>query len=117
MHLRLILLGVLFLFSITSFSQSWLDSLVEKGKQISGMDSCREYSDYTCQQLESSSYNVEVWYSPSNWGDSSTYLGRSNSLSGCSRMAYASANEKNRKVDDYICCLITDTSSCAEKHR
>ena len=61
MHLRLILLGVLFLFSITSFSQSWLDSLVEKGKQISGMDSCREYSDYTCQQLESYSYKVEVW--------------------------------------------------------
>ena len=26
-------------------------------------------------------------------------------------------NFRNKKLDDYICCLVTKTSNCAEKHR
>lgn len=76
-------------------------------------DSCRSYSDYTCSELENSSYEVYVWYSPSEWGDDPTYLGTSGTLSGCRSMA----NNTYRKIDDYICCLKTKSSSCAEKHR
>ena len=105
-------------------AQSFWDQLadkgkeaLEKGKQITGKDSCRSYSDFTCAQLESSSYQVHVWLSPSKRGDDPTSLGMSSSLSGCSAKARNYAYERNKKLDDYICCLVTKTSNCAEKHR
>ena len=81
-----------------------------------GKDSCRSYSDYTCKQLENSSYNVYFFY-PDNSED---YIGVSRSLSNCNSMAVTHANRKNLKRSDgwgYICCLKTKNSECAEKHR
>lgn len=78
-------------------------------------DSCKAYSDYTCKQLENSSYNV-YFYWPS---DKEEYLGQSYSLSGCGDMASNFAYQKDVSSSDwgYICCLMKDGSSCAEKHR
>ena len=79
-------------------------------------DSCREYSDYTCKELENSNYNV-YFYFPN---DDEIYLGVSDSLSGCGNAAYNYANSKKLKNSDnwdYICCLKTKDSQCAEKHR
>ena len=105
-------------------AQSFWDQLadkgkeaLEKGKQIIGKDSCRSYSDFTCAQLESSKYQVHVWLSPSKRGDDPTSLGMSYSLSSCSAKARNYAYDSNKKLDDYICCLVTKTSNCAEKHR
>lgn len=78
-------------------------------------DSCKAYSDYTCKQLEKSSYNV-YFYWPS---DKEEYLGQSYSLSGCGDMASSFASQKDISNSNwgYICCLMKDGSSCAEKHR
>ena len=118
----IVLAGIGFMGPISS--QSIWDSIkekgneiYEKGKQITGSDSCRDYSDYTCSQLENSRYNVYVWLAPSKFGDEPFTVGTSNSLSQCSSMARNFAYRKDRKMDDYICCLITKDSSCAEKHR
>ena len=81
-----------------------------------GRDSCKSYSDYTCKQLENSSYNVYFFY-PDNSED---YIGVSRSLSNCNSMAVTHANRNNLKRSDgwgYICCLKTNNSECAEKHR
>jgi len=105
-------------------AQSFWDQLadkgkevLEKGKQITGKDSCRSYSDFTCAQLENSRYQVHVWLSPSKQGDDPTSLGISSSLSSCAAKARNYAYDRNKKLDDYICCLVTKTSNCAEKHR
>ena len=79
-------------------------------------DSCREYSDYTCKELENSKYNV-YFYFPNDY---EVYLGVSESLSGCGNAAYDYAYSKKLKKSDnwdYICCLKTKNSQCAEKHR
>ena len=78
-------------------------------------DTCRAYSAYTCKQLENSSYNV-YFYWPS---DKEEYLGQSYSLSGCGDMASSFASQKDISNSNwgYICCLMKDGSSCAEKHR
>ena len=121
-YFLMILMGSVF--TIYAESQSVWDTLKEKSgellekcKQITRSDSCREYSDYTCTQLEQSNYNVYVWLSPSNWGDEPFSAGSSSSLSGCRSVATNFAYRKGRDMDDYICCLITQNSSCAEKHR
>ena len=85
-------------------------------KQYTGTDSCRSYSDYTCDQLENSNYNV-YFYFPD---ETENYLGQSNSLSSCGNIANNYAYTKNLSQNrdwGYICCLITKDSSCAEKHR
>ena len=90
--------------------------ITEWFKQKTGLDSCRSYSDYTCDQLERSTYNV-YFYFPDN---SEYSLGKSYSLSGCGGSAQRYAESKNLSRSDgwgYICCLETSTSSCAEKHR
>lgn len=78
-------------------------------------DSCKQYSDYTCKQLENSHYNV-YFYWPN---DREEYLGQSSSLSQCGDMAINFSYRKEVQNENwgYICCLITATSSCAEKHR
>ena len=90
--------------------------ITEWFKQKTGLDSCRSYSDYTCDQLERSTYNV-YFYFPDNTEYS---LGKSYSLSGCGGLAHGYAKSKNLSRSDgwgYICCLETSNSSCAEKHR
>ena len=77
-------------------------------------DSCKAYSDYTCKQLENSSYKV-YFYWPS---DKEEYLGQSYSLSGCGDMASSFAYQKNVSSSNwgYICCLMKDGSSCEQPH-
>ena len=78
-------------------------------------DSCKQYSDYTCKQLENSPYNV-YFYWPN---DREEYLGQSSSLSQCGDIAIDFSYRKKVQNQNwgYICCLITKNSSCAEKHR
>jgi len=114
-YLLIILIGLGLGYSVQA--QSIWDSIKEKGKQLTGTDSCRSYSDYTCKQLENSKYNVYVWLAPSKFGDEPITVGVSNSLSSCASMARNYSYRNDRKMDDYICRLITKNSSCAEKHR
>lgn len=79
-------------------------------------DSCRQYSDYTCAQLEKKTYNVYV-YAPSG---REYHAGKRVGLEACGLAAwnFAGANNFSRSNDwSYICCLETKDSSCAEKHR
>lgn len=79
-------------------------------------DSCREYSKYTCAQLEKQTYNVYV-YPPS---DREYSAGQVVGLQACGATAHGYAAEHHfaESADwSYICCLQTDESSCAEKHR
>ena len=83
-------LGTETAFSVSAEAKIWKEKgneIYEKGKQITGSDSCRDYSDYTCSQLENSRYNVYVWLAPSKFGDEPFTVGTSNSLSQCSSMA------------------------------
>ena len=106
--------AALILFAAIGSAQS--NPLTEWFKQKTGLDACRSYSDYTCDQLENSTYNV-YFYFP----DNSEYpLGKSYSLSGCGNSANRYATSKGLGRSDgwaYICCLETPSSSCAEKHR
>jgi hypothetical protein len=79
-------------------------------------DSCTQYSDFTCDQLERSSYNVYFYFPDSR----EKFLGQSSSLTGCNAMAVGEANLNNLSRSDswgYICCLIANGSGCYEKHR
>jgi len=84
-------------------------------------DSCREYSDYTCAQLESQTYNVYYYDRARNSGvEREIFLGQTKGLRSCGALGYAAANDRSEeRVGDwsYICCLNTDESMCAEKHR
>lgn len=78
-------------------------------------DSCTKYSDFTCDQLERSSYHVFFYYPDGT----EKYLGQSTALSQCNSMAVYEANLKNLDGSQwgYICCLIANGSNCYEKHR
>jgi len=84
-------------------------------------DSCREYSDYTCSQLERQTYNVYYYdVERNNRIEREIYLGQTKGLQSCGSLAYAGADARSaERVDDwsYICCLNTVDSMCAEKHR
>lgn len=84
-------------------------------------DSCREYSDYTCEQLQAKTYNVHYSDVDLVTGKSATtYIGQAHGLDACGAVAYDFADLRigKRKGDwSYICCLQTDDSECAEKHR
>ena len=84
-------------------------------------DSCRDYSDYTCEQLKTKTYNVFYYDVPYSTGeDRELYLGQATGLDGCGSLAYSEAHrrEDEREGDwSYICCLSTKDDSCAEKHR
>ena len=80
-------------------------------------DECREYSDYSCKQLEKATYNA-YFYFPD--GNKEYYLGVAEGLSQCGAIAHGYANSKQLSRDSgwsYICCLKTKDSECAEKHR
>lgn len=78
-------------------------------------DSCREYSDFTCAEIEKADYNV-YFYFP---GGNEQYLGQATGLSYCGSMAHSYAYEKELVGESwsYICCMIANDSSCYEKHR
>lgn len=79
-------------------------------------DSCREYSAYSCDELEAAQYNVYFFFP----GDQKEYfLGEAEGLPMCGSMArsYAVEKEVTSSKWGYICCLKTPDSQCAEKHR
>lgn len=79
-------------------------------------DECTAYSDFTCDQLENSAYNVFFYY-PDN---RELYLGQSTSLSQCNAVAVGHANTEDLSRNSgwgYVCCLIAQGSACYEKHR
>lgn len=79
-------------------------------------DRCSEYSDFTCDEIESSSYNVYFYYP----NDKEHYLGVSNNLSQCGSMAHNHARSREFSRSDgwnYICCMKAKGSECYEKHR
>lgn len=84
-------------------------------------DPCREYSAYTCEQLERQTYNVYYYdVKLENESEREIFVGQAMGLDGCGELSYteADAREEEREGDwSYICCLQTDESSCAEKHR
>lgn len=89
-------------------------------------DSCREYSDFTCEQIEKADYNTYFYFPElkqnSELSLQEVYLGQAAGLSMCGSMArsYAYANERKLEGRDdwgYICCMIANGSSCYEKHR
>jgi hypothetical protein len=77
-------------------------------------DDCSTYSmnRFNCAQIAKANYNV-VFSLPD---DSEVPLGKTSGLSNCARRAsdYAKSRSVPKK---YYCCMITETSACAEKHR
>ncbi len=76
-------------------------------------DDCSSHSMYrfTCDQIEKANYNL-LFYLPD---ESELSLGQTSGLNNCAAKAtdYARTHSIPRH---YACCMITDTSSCAEKH-
>jgi hypothetical protein len=80
-------------------------------------DECREYSKFTCKQLERAEYTV-VFFFPRE--DKPYYLGTAAGLSACGSVAYGYAASKNLSDNrdwSYVCCLHAEGSDCYEKHR
>jgi hypothetical protein len=75
-------------------------------------DKCKEYSKYTCDQIEKANYNV-YFYFPDGEEKS---LGATSGLQQCSAMA-ADYSNSTGAPKNWICCMATDSSSCEEKHR
>lgn len=79
-------------------------------------DECREYSDFSCKQIERASYNVYFYY-PSGTEE---YLGRADGLSQCGSVAHSFAASKRLQGNrdwGYVCCMRAKGSECHEKHR
>ncbi len=79
-------------------------------------DECREYSDFSCQEIEKAPYNVYFYY-PSG---TEKFLGQAQGLSQCGTLAhsFASSKELSRNGEwSYICCMRAKGSECYEKHR
>lgn len=79
-------------------------------------DSCQEYSNFSCKEIEKASYNV-YFYFPN---DKEQYLGQAQGLTQCGNLAHNFASTKNlsHKVEwSYICCMRVKGSECYEKHR
>lgn len=84
-------------------------------------DDCRKYSDYTCEQLKRQTYNVYYYDVPKEAGEErNLFAGQVVGLEACGLAAssFASLMVDERQGDwSYVCCLKTDDSGCAEKHR
>ena len=80
-------------------------------------DSCRKYSVYTCDELQKiAPFNVYFYYPRTN---EEKYLGQVQGLPNCQDRAGTFAFEKKMHSDEwnYICCIETKKSQCAEKHK
>lgn len=84
-------------------------------------DECRKYSDYTCEQLQRQPYNVYYYDVANESGEErNLFAGQVVGLEACGLAAssFASLMADRRQGDwSYVCCLKTDESGCAEKHR
>jgi hypothetical protein len=80
-------------------------------------DACSEYSDYSCDEIAKATYNVHFVFPDS---DRDYMLGTVSGLSACGTTAYDYAASKGLREDSgwsYVCCMKTEKSDCAEKHR
>lgn len=78
-------------------------------------DSCNEYSDFSCKEIDNAEYNVYFYL-----GQKELYLGQANGLAACGSIAWNKASSLSMDRGDdwgYICCMIAKGSSCYEKHR
>jgi hypothetical protein len=77
-------------------------------------DDCTTYSmnRFNCSQIEKANYNV-YFNLPDN---SELSLGQTTGLSNCASKASDYANQHS-VPKQYYCCMVTETSSCAEKHK
>jgi hypothetical protein len=77
-------------------------------------DECSTYSmnRFNCGQIEKARYNI-YFNLPDN---TEVSLGKIAGLSNCAAKAseYADVHSVPKQ---YVCCMITEASSCAEKHR
>lgn len=84
-------------------------------------DSCKEYSRFTCKQLETQTFNVYYYGSTKPPAEpKELFLGTAIGLQQCEALAWDAAQARNKNSAEdwsYVCCLQTDDSSCAEKHR
>jgi hypothetical protein len=78
-------------------------------------DSCRQYSDFTCDEIEAARYNVFFYYPDQR----EEYIGEAVTLTSCGSVARGFASSKNMSSASwgYVCCMIANGSSCYEKHR
>jgi len=80
-------------------------------------DECREYSKYTCKELDNAKYNV-LFYFPDS--EKEYNLGLTKGLDNCGEIAHSFADEKELPKHSkwgYVCCLKTEDSECEEMHR
>jgi hypothetical protein len=77
-------------------------------------DQCSSFSAnrFNCKQIADANYNV-YFNLPD---DTELSLGQTTGLSNCAARASNYANQYS-VPKRYFCCMITETSSCAEKHR
>lgn len=84
-------------------------------------DECREYSDFSCKEIEEAEYNVYFYYpSDNSYETSEKYLGQVKGLNYCGSVAFSYAKNENLSRNNswgYICCMIANGSACYEKHR
>lgn len=84
-------------------------------------DECRKYSDYTCEQLKRQTYNVYYYDVPKETGEErNLFAGQVVGLEACGLAASSFAThlvDERQGEWSYVCCLQTDGSGCAEKHR
>jgi hypothetical protein len=86
---------------------------------LGSCDECREYSSYSCKQIETADYNV-IFYFQESGTEQYLDLGQAKGLSQCGQRAHGFAASKNLSRGDnwsYVCCMIAKGSSCYEKHR
>lgn len=77
-------------------------------------DQCSSFSAnrFNCKQIAEAEYNIHF-----NLPDETEIsLGQVTGLSNCAARASSYANQHS-VPKQYYCCMITDISSCAEKHR
>ena len=84
-------------------------------------DECREYSDYTCAELERQTYNAYYFDVEKVTGmERSIFAGQVVGLGACADAASSTAEvyaEEREGYWSHVCCLQTSDSECAEKHR
>ena len=77
-------------------------------------DECSSYSPsgFNCKEIEKANYNVN-FILPDN---TELSLGKISGLSNCAAKAsdYSKLHAVPKK---YVCCMVTEASSCAEEHR
>ena len=77
-------------------------------------DQCSSFSPnrFNCEQIAKATYNIHF----SLPDESEISLGRTTGLSNCAARASEYANQHS-VPKKYYCCMVTETSSCAERHR